>query len=66
VKYEQLPNICYYCGRVGHIEKDCEVKRKMAREQIHTDLENGCRHLHGRLARTEVGKSVRTPILPVV
>jgi len=47
-------------------KKIVRLRRKMLREEIHTDLENGCGHLHGRLARKEVGKSVRTPILPVV
>ena len=25
LKYERLPNFCYWCGRVTHGEQDCEV-----------------------------------------
>ena len=25
LKYEQLPNFCYWCSRVTHGERDCEV-----------------------------------------
>ena len=25
LKYERLPDFCYWCGRVSHVEKDCEV-----------------------------------------
>ena len=25
LKYECLPNFYYWCGRVSHVEKDCEV-----------------------------------------
>ena len=24
-KYERLPNICYWCGRVTHDDKDCPL-----------------------------------------
>ena len=24
-KYERLPNICYWCGRLSHSDKDCEL-----------------------------------------
>lgn len=24
-KYEQLPIICYWCGRISHSDKDCEL-----------------------------------------
>ena len=25
LKFECLPNFCYWCGRVNHNERDCEV-----------------------------------------
>ena len=24
-KYESLPNICYWCGKMDHLDRDCEI-----------------------------------------
>ena len=24
-KYERLPNICYWCGKMDHLNRDCEI-----------------------------------------
>ncbi|XP_038710923.1 uncharacterized protein LOC120005387 [Tripterygium wilfordii] len=24
IQFEQLPNFCYHCGMIGHVERDCE------------------------------------------
>ena len=24
-KYEILPNICYWCGKMDHLDRDCEI-----------------------------------------
>ena len=36
LKFERLPNFCNWCGRVNHVEKDCEVwltSRKKLRKE---------------------------------
>ena len=36
-KYEKLPNFCYWCGRVSHADKECEIwlasKGKLTQDQ---------------------------------
>ena len=36
-KYEKLPNFCYWCGRVSHVDKECEMwlasKGKLTQEK---------------------------------
>jgi len=34
VKYEKLPTICCYCGRLGHVERDCAEKEENEDEGI--------------------------------
>ena len=36
LNFERLPNFCNWCGRVNHVEKDCEVwltgRKKLRKE----------------------------------
>lgn len=38
IKYERLPNLCYWCGCVNHSEKECEIwlqgKGQLSREEL--------------------------------
>ncbi|KAK3003016.1 hypothetical protein RJ639_013251 [Escallonia herrerae] len=32
IKYERLPNFCFHCGCLGHIEKDCDARYRLSQE----------------------------------
>ena len=37
---EAKPIICYKCGRVGHLKKDCRVKQKINNLDVSKDLKD--------------------------
>ena len=37
---EVKPIICYKCGRVGHLKKDCRVKQKINNLDVSKDLKD--------------------------
>lgn len=45
--YEQLPQLCYYCGCLGHPERNCEKKL--------SDSRNDC------ISEGQYGESLRVP-----
>lgn len=33
-RYERMPNICFFCGCIGHMERDCEKALKLRSEGV--------------------------------
>lgn len=38
MKYERLPNFCYVCGHIGHVELDCEESQGDEEHQLYGDF----------------------------
>ena len=45
LKFERLPNFCYWYGRVNHVEKDCEIWL-MGREKLKKEDQQFCDMIH--------------------
>ncbi|CAL1394902.1 unnamed protein product [Linum trigynum] len=39
VEYENLPKVCFHCGRIGHADEECREKRPTALSPAFTNLE---------------------------
>lgn len=49
-RYEQLPNFCFYCRKIGHPEKNCERKMMDFRGN------SICEGQYGGMAKSELTK----------
>lgn len=38
VKYERVPRFCFYCGHIGHTERDCELPADKRKVSFGTEL----------------------------
>ena len=56
-KYEKLPNFCYWCGRVSHADKECEIwlasKGKLTQDEYEAWLQ-ALPHNPGKISVTTV------------
>ena len=56
-KYEKLPNFCYWCGRVSHADKECEIwlasKGKLTQDEYGAWLQ-ALPHNPGKISVTTV------------
>lgn len=56
IKYERLPNICYYCGRVGHVERHRDLKEGNGEDEVTYGFGEWMRASPWRVSVKEGGK----------
>lgn len=38
IKYERSLNFCYVCGRLGHVDMDCDEENQVQDQQVYGDM----------------------------
>jgi len=68
IKYEFLPNFCYVCGHLGHVEEECdegdwqEERRQFGELMTRIILETDASNLHKGLTSDELDRSLEGPL----